>query len=107
MAPAGDELIVSQGVIGRFGGGHTALSYWARGAPRTFSLDGKPVVFIFAPVQGTAEGDSRGNPPGDRSMSGLCGTRKGAVGRIGNLGVQLDAKAGHDFAGASLGGRSP
>ena len=56
MAPAGDELIVSQGVIGRFGGGHTALSYWARGAPRMYSLDGKPVVFIFAPVQGTAEG---------------------------------------------------
>ena len=54
--PPDEEVIASQGVIGRFGAGHVAFSYWARqDAGRTRSRE-EPVVFILAPVQGTAEG---------------------------------------------------
>ena len=52
-------MIASQGVVGRFGAGHIAHSYWAQGGPEEFPVTAHPVVFIFAPVQGTAEGHPR------------------------------------------------
>ena len=33
-----------------------AFSYWAYGRRETYAVTARPVVFIFAPVQGTAEG---------------------------------------------------
>jgi uncharacterized membrane protein len=54
--PAGAEVIASQGVIGRFGIGHTAYPYWAEGVPERYAVSRPTVVFIFSPRQGTAEG---------------------------------------------------
>jgi hypothetical protein len=54
--PPDAEVIASQGVIGRFGAGRVAFSYWAYGRRETYAITARPVVFILAPVQGTAEG---------------------------------------------------
>ncbi len=56
--PAGAQVIVSQGVIGRFGPNRAAYPYWAEGAPERYPVtrSHRPVVFVLAPVQGTAEG---------------------------------------------------
>lgn len=56
--PSSSEVIASQGVIGRFGTGHRAYPYWASGSPEVFPLyrSARTVVFVLAPVQGTAEG---------------------------------------------------
>lgn len=56
--PQGAEVVVSQGVIGRFGVGRAAYPYWADGAPERYPVDGSgiAVVFVLTPSQGTAEG---------------------------------------------------
>jgi hypothetical protein len=54
--PPDAEVIASQGVIGRFAAGHKAFSYWAYTKPETYPVTATPVVFILAPVEGTAEG---------------------------------------------------
>jgi hypothetical protein len=59
-APAGAEFVVSQGIIGRFSMGRSAYPYWAEGSPEQFPISGHRgmIVFVLAPVQGTAEGYS-------------------------------------------------
>ena len=69
--PAGAEVIASQGVIGRFGAGHVAFSYWGTGLPETYAVVASPVIFILAPVQGTAEGI----PEATRQAITYVGTR--------------------------------
>jgi Predicted membrane protein (DUF2079) len=54
--PGNAEIIASQGVIGRLAPGHTAYDYWAHGAPERYAINGRPVAFVLAPMQGTAEG---------------------------------------------------
>jgi Predicted membrane protein (DUF2079) len=54
--PSDAEVIASQGLIGRFGAGRTAFSYWAYGSRETYAITGSPVIFVLAPIQGTAEG---------------------------------------------------
>ena len=56
--PAGAEVVASQGVSGRFADGHLPFTFWATGADDTFPVDRRTVVFVFAPVQGVAEGAS-------------------------------------------------
>ena len=57
-APAGAEFVVSQGIIGRFSMGRSTYPYWAEGSPERFPITGHGgmIVFVLAPVQGTAEG---------------------------------------------------
>jgi hypothetical protein len=53
------EVVASQGIIGRFSVGRAAYSYWPQGAPEQYPVpgDNEPIVFIFAPVEGTDDGD--------------------------------------------------
>jgi hypothetical protein len=57
--PGGAEVVASQGIIGRFAVGRSAYYYWPQGSPEQFPVPSghDPVVFIFAPVQGTSEGN--------------------------------------------------
>ena len=52
----GGEVVASQGVVGRFSADRVAFDYWAYGTPETYPVTGQRVVFVLAPVQGTAEG---------------------------------------------------
>ena len=81
--PAGAEVIASQGVIGRFGAGHVAFSYWGTGLPETYAVVASPVIFILAPVQGTAEGI----PEATRQAITYVGTRLGARVVLHDFGV--------------------
>ncbi len=81
--PAGAEVIASQGVIGRFSAGHFAFSYWAYGTPERYSVTGRPVVFILAPIQGTAEGV----PDETRQAVQYVETDLGARGLAGKSGI--------------------
>ncbi|HYA45440.1 MAG TPA: DUF2079 domain-containing protein, partial [Acidimicrobiales bacterium] len=57
--PRGAEVVASQGVVGRFSTGRAAYPYWAVGVPERYPVSSSKVVFILAPVQGTAEGYPR------------------------------------------------
>jgi hypothetical protein len=54
--PSGAEVIASQGVMGRFSVDRVAEPFWAGGQPERYSVSEPYVVFLLAPVQGTAEG---------------------------------------------------
>ena len=56
--PSDAEVIASQGLIGRFAG-RTAFSYWAYGSRETYAITGSPVIFVLAPIQGTAKASAR------------------------------------------------
>ena len=52
----GGEVVASQGVVGRFSADRVAFDYWASGTPERYPVTGPRIVFVLAPVQGTAEG---------------------------------------------------
>jgi hypothetical protein len=56
--PAGAQVIVSQGIVGRFGPDRLACYYFPRGLPERYALHSRraPVWFILGPVDGPGEG---------------------------------------------------
>ncbi len=55
--PVGSEVVVSQGIMGRFGPGNVSYPYWAAGGPERYPVGGsRSVVFVLAPGQGTDDG---------------------------------------------------
>jgi hypothetical protein len=58
--PARAEVVVSQGIIGRFSVGRSAYYYWPAGVPERYPVPGdhRPVVFIFSPDEGTSDGNA-------------------------------------------------
>ena len=99
--PSGAEVIASQGVIGRFGAGHLVHPYWAQGGPEKYRVTARTVVFILAPVQGTAEG----YPPETRSSIAYLRDdlhARGAGARLRYLGARVAPGAWHPLSGPSL-----
>ena len=58
QVPKGAEMIVSQGIIGRFAAGRAAYYYFPRGAPERYSVNrtAGPIWFVLGPVGDEAEG---------------------------------------------------
>jgi uncharacterized membrane protein len=55
IAP-GTEIVVQEGVIGRFAAGRVAYPYLAEGEPERYVVTGHPIVFVLAPDLGRGDG---------------------------------------------------
>ena len=73
LLPARAEVVVSQGIIGRFSVGRSAYFYWPSGSPEKYPVEGdhEPVVFILSPDEGTSDG----NPAETRQAIGYIESR--------------------------------
>ncbi len=56
--PFGREVVVSQGVIGRFAAGRIAYPYWAEGSPERYGVTGQPIFFVLVPHLGKGDGSA-------------------------------------------------
>jgi Predicted membrane protein (DUF2079) len=54
--PKGADVVVSQGVIGRFAAGRVAYYYFPLGTPERYVVSRNPIWFLIGPVGGPGEG---------------------------------------------------
>jgi Predicted membrane protein (DUF2079) len=56
--PGRAEVVVSQGVIGRFAAGRVAYPYWAEGEPESYVVTRHAIIFVLATDLGPGDGQA-------------------------------------------------